>query len=77
VKAIHPPIDRILLKNLKIWAGVNFPRNIPNTNGVPAWSKLDSDQYETIVDCLKIFVGYKVDGTGSGLWELEKYWWIS
>jgi hypothetical protein len=77
VKAIHPPIDRILLGNVKIHGPLKFPKGIPKSNGIPAWSKLESDQYEEIIQCLKDFLGYKIDGSGPGLWELEKYWWIS
>ena len=77
VKSIHPPIDRIILGNLKTQGHVKFPKGIHKSNGIPAWSKLESDQYEEIIQCLKDFIGYKVDGSGSGLWEVEKYWWIS
>jgi len=77
VKSIHPPIDRILLSNLKTHGNVKFPKQCCETNGLPAWSRLESDQYEEIIQCLKKFIGYKNDGSGPGLWELEKYWWIS
>jgi len=76
VKAIHPPIDRILLTNLKKYRGVRF-LGIPVSGGVPAWSTLNSDQYEKLIQRLREFITEDGNGSDRGLWELERYWWIA
>jgi len=64
---IHPPIDRVLLKEL---ADINF-------NGMGkfwreyqllAWSKFNSIQYEQVISEINIGLN------GAPLWQIEKYW---
>lgn len=71
IGAIHPPIDRILLRSL--------PRR-PNTDdaaffgNLPAWSKLDSPQYEAAIDRLKEVARWLSPATPLELWRLEQFW---
>jgi hypothetical protein len=63
VKAVHPPIDRLLLDELarrksEIWRGQER-----------SWSKFSSDEYEGVIDKVK-----KTVGNEAGLWTIEKYW---
>jgi hypothetical protein len=66
-KFIHPPIDRVLLREL---AKVNF-----NEKGEfwkecekIAWSKFTSDQYEKVIHEIKIGLNE------ADLWQIEKHW---
>jgi len=68
VKAIHPPIDSVLLDALykqnvagkkKEWQSAKKTR----------WSKLNSSQYQSIIDAIKVAIPNE-----NGLWEIEEYW---
>lgn len=68
VKAIHPPIDSLLLDDL-------YRLNIGNKKSEwskarkARWSKLDSDSYENLIKAIKSSVP-----AGAGLWEIEESW---
>jgi hypothetical protein len=62
VMAIHPPIDRLLLKELvkkcpKIWSGQKL-----------SWSTFTSEEYQDVIDKIRKMVGDK------GMWTVEQYW---
>ena len=67
VRAIHPPIDSLLLDELS-------KRNIGGRKSVwdeamkIRWSKFNSDQYE------KVIFNIREAMQGAALWEVEKYW---
>ena len=63
VKAVHPPIDRLLLTSLKmthkeIWRGQNL-----------SWSTFNSDQYSDAIDKIRRTLGSNV-----ALWRVEEHW---
>lgn len=68
VRAIHPPIDRVLLDAL-------YKHNVGNLKDEwnkarkISWSKLNSKQYYNVILAIK-----KVFPDNSGLWQIEKYW---
>jgi hypothetical protein len=61
VRALHPPIDRALLKELALrnFGGV---RRFWNESMNIGWSKFDSDQYENVISKIRVVMG------GSALW---------
>jgi hypothetical protein len=70
VAGLHPPIDAVLLEALakkKIggeelvayWAKVRKIR----------WSKLDSDEYQAVIDHLR-----EANGSSVNLWRVEEHW---
>jgi hypothetical protein len=67
VRALHPPIDDVLLR---ILAGSDFGgfgrdwRSARSTR----WSRLDSDQYENVIKLIR--VGLK----DAPLWMIEQFW---
>ena len=67
VRALHPPIDSLLLKELS-------ERNIGGRRTVwdeaigIRWSKFSSDQYEKVITNIRQAMG------DAPLWEVEKYW---
>ncbi|MCB2141089.1 hypothetical protein KQH27_00110 [bacterium] len=68
VKAIHPPIDSVLLDSLC----ENNTGELFNDWQVAQkirWSKLESKQYEDLIGCIK-----KVIPVGVGLWFIEEHW---
>ncbi len=68
VKAIHPPIDSVLLDAL-------YNQNIGGrciewqAARKARWSKLNSDQYENVISAIKQTIL-----SASGLWQIEEYW---
>ena len=67
VKALHPPIDSLLLTALvrekfggqeAVWTAARLKR----------WSKLDSHDYEAVIQALKDSL------PGKPLWHIEEYW---
>lgn len=70
VKAIHPPIDSVLLDAL-------YEQNIGGMRiewqaaRRARWSKLNSNQYENVITAIQ---GLFPDGDGPGLWSVEEYW---
>ena len=68
VKAIHPPIDSVLLNSL-------YEKNIGGLNKKwktareTRWSKFNSNQYEDVISAIK-----QALPKGAGLWQIEYYW---
>lgn len=63
VKAVHPPVDRLLLTKLtkecaEHWQGQKL-----------SWSKFTSEEYEDVIRSVKLTLG-----DGVALWEIERYW---
>lgn len=67
VRALHPPIDSVLLEEL-------YRRNIDNRKSVwdearrIRWSNFTSDQYEKVIRNIREAM------KGAALWEVERYW---
>ena len=68
VKALHPPIDTVLLDTLyheniggrrKEWQAARRVR----------WSNLNSGQYECVISAIQQTIS-----TGNGLWQIEEHW---
>ncbi len=62
-KAVHPPIDRLLLSELckarpDIWRGQNL-----------TWSRFNPEQYEDVIKNVR-----RTLGDGEPLWKIEEYW---
>lgn len=72
VKAIHPPIDSLLLEALY---RENRDQQVIAQRGTWAaarrvrWSRLDSNDYEAIIEAIRNSVNQN-----DGLWKIEKYW---
>lgn len=66
VKALHPPIDRVLLEALK----KNNPKVFKSVFGsaIPAWSTFDSDSYEKAIAFIRDVSG------DNALWMIEEHW---
>ncbi len=69
VKAVHPPIDSLILKSLylfdkKRWRYLNQIR----------WSKLNSDQYELLILNFKAAVDIDPNDNNISLWKIEEHW---
>jgi len=68
VRALHPPIDSILLDTLgSIDSGI---QGCMDKMGRPAWSKFTSGQYETMIKALRIYARR----SAKALWEIEEHW---
>ena len=68
INALHPPIDRVLLKTLakkKVGDLEKFWREKANKG----WSNFSSDDYEDVIRHIKYV-------TKGRLWEIEEYWKI-
>jgi len=63
IKFIHPPIDSLLLESLK-----KNEENNKELWGKYKWSKMDSEQYQEVID------GIRKLNLEDGLWSIEKYW---
>jgi len=68
VKAIHPPIDSVLLDAL-YKQNVSGKKNEWQAARKARWSKLTSAQYQAVIDAIKATIPKE-----SGLWEIEEYW---
>lgn len=68
VKAIHPPIDRILLDALYKQNIAGKRKDWQAARRVK-WSKLDSNQYQNVITAIKGILPYS-----AGLWQVEEYW---
>lgn len=66
--AIHPPIDSLLLDAL-YEGNVAGLRALWNTTRTIRWSKLNSEQYEAVIEGIRTASGSK-----RTLWCIEKYW---
>lgn len=67
VRALHPPIDSVLLKELAR-RNIGGARQVWVAAQAWRWSKLDSDQYELIIHNIRIAIPHLA------LWEIERYW---
>lgn len=67
VKAIHPPVDSILLRTL---ADKNYGGLGPTWRKLNSmrWSKFDSDTYQLAIDCIKSIQNPEP------LWAVELHW---
>lgn len=68
VKAIHPPIDAVLLDTL-YKKNIGGKANVWKAARKTRWSKLNSNQYQNVIEAIK-----EVIPTGEGLWQIEMYW---
>lgn len=74
---IHPPIDRLLLKQLKKLDRNRFSFLMDDfkghklTNGLPAWTQLTFNQYEDILQRVKSHINER---DVVGLWKIEYAW---
>lgn len=68
VKALHPPIDSLLLSELAK-NNIGGLRETWKRYANIRWSKFSSDEYEDLIENIK-----QVVQPGSGLWSIEEYW---
>ena len=75
---VHPPIDRILLANMKK-DGVGCPdfwSSLPGSS-FPAWTQFGSEDYQKVIDLIRENEESCL-GLGSNgpvpLWKVERYW---
>ena len=68
VKAIHPPIDGVLLKKLAR-ENVGGLKEFWDETILIGWSTFNSDQYEEVIKNIRFVLG-----NNAPLWEIEKYW---
>ena len=68
VKAIHPPIDSVLLEAL-YKKNISGKRNEWQAARTARWSKLTSAQYQNVINAIKSTIP-----NGKGLWEIEEHW---
>ena len=66
VKAIHPPIDSLLLKGLRRLKLLSTKDK--EAFGKP-WSKFTEEEYKAVIQGVR-----NILGDGVGMWEIEKYW---
>lgn len=68
VAALHPPIDALLLNELR---RANFGGNAElwREAARTRWSKFDSEQYEAVIDDIRRGLP-----AGAGLWRVEENW---
>lgn len=66
ISTIHPPIDRLLLKQLE-QKDVGGRKSLWRSFRVIGWSNFNSDQYEQVIDVVR-------DVTAGNLWTIESYW---
>jgi len=67
VRALHPPIDSVLLKELSAQDVGGFHRVWNDARRI-CWSKFNSSQYETVIDRIRVSM------PNQALWEVEQYW---
>ncbi|WP_374493374.1 hypothetical protein [Brachymonas sp.] len=67
VKALHPPIDNVLLDEL-FAKNIGDHRCVWNEAKIIRWSKLNSVQYQKIIDEIRNSM------PNQALWEVEQYW---
>ena len=68
VKAIHPPIDRLLLDALYQNSDGKRKARWREFRKI-GWSKLDGQEYQMVIDLIKEVVPEE-----EGLWKIEAYW---
>jgi hypothetical protein len=67
VKAMHPPIDEVLLTRLAELNVGGFESDWKAARAI-RWSKFDSDQYETVINLIRRSL------PDQPLWKIEEYW---
>jgi len=67
VRALHPPIDSLLLAELRRLDVGGFRRQWAEAAQL-RWSKFDSEQYESVVCSIRTSLKSRA------LWEVEQYW---
>jgi hypothetical protein len=67
VQVLHPPIDSLLLERLSE-NNIGGLSSVWNKARKIRWSKFDSEQYETVINSIRVSMGDKP------LWEVERYW---
>lgn len=67
VAALHPPVDRVLLKTLEK-EDVGGHRAFWRKFGQRPWSKFDSDTYEDVIRKMREVMGTEP------LWMIEQHW---
>jgi hypothetical protein len=67
VASLHPPIDSLLLDNLHN-NDIGGQREQWGIARRLRWSKLNSDQYESVISAIKIAMA------DTPLWQVEKHW---
>lgn len=67
VKAIHPPVDGLILDSLAD-LDVGGESLIWNKAGRVRWSNFNSEIYEEVIGAIQRVVGHE------GLWTIEKHW---
>ncbi len=67
VKAIHPPIDSVLLDTL-YKEDIGGQKERWNITRQVKWSKLSDSDYVFVINTVKIVM------LNQGLWEIEQYW---
>ena len=68
VKAIHPPIDSVLLDALYN-QNIGGRRNEWQAARRVRWSRLNSEQYDNVISAIRVTIP-----KGNGLWQIEEYW---
>lgn len=68
IKAIHPPIDSILLGEL-YRQNIGEKRPAWEVARKAKWSNFTSEEYEQVISDIK-----SITKSGHGLWEVEQYW---
>jgi hypothetical protein len=68
IKAIHPPIDSLLLDEL-YKQNIGGKRRVWQAAREAKWSKFTCDEYEQVITEIQ-----SITKTGHGLWEVEQYW---
>ena len=67
VRALHPPIDSVLLDELSARNVGGFRRAWNEARRI-RWSKFDSAQYEAVI------INIRASMPNQALWEVEQYW---
>lgn len=67
VRAIHPPIDSLLLEELSR-RDIGSRKSVWDEARKVRWSKFTSEQYEKVIRNIREAM------EGGALWEVEKYW---
>ena len=68
VRAVHPPIDRILLDGLASSSEVKS-RGDWKWRSFHPWTELTSERYEELIDCIRAALP-----RDEPLWRIEEYW---
>ena len=67
IKAIHPPVDSILLKEL-VKKDFEGKKSQWREFEKKRWSKLSSDDYQELIDLIRLVQGNRP------LWKIEEHW---